>query len=134
MKMRIDAEQLQELTDSQKIRLREWWKPRTGDLCYRTETDWYAEHYDYGIIIDNIVHDVPSGDFSPWERLKNVYTPLLSIGQMIELLQDQFLRIVIGTDMQTIAFGESNTNIHSPELCDALWEAVKQILKEAPTE
>ncbi len=31
MKQRIAVEQLNELTDEQKKRLREWWKPEDGD-------------------------------------------------------------------------------------------------------
>jgi hypothetical protein len=34
MKRRITPEQLAELTEEQKDRLREWWKPEVGDFYY----------------------------------------------------------------------------------------------------
>ena len=58
MKQRITVDQLQELTEEQKQRLRGWWKPEEGDLVYNKF----------------------------FNEFKQEELPLLDIGQMIELL------------------------------------------------
>jgi len=47
---------------------------------------------------------------------------LLSIGQMIEFLDDDYINVLYEYDNGNPAYAES--------VCDALWEAVKKILKK----
>ncbi len=110
MKRRITVEQLQELTEEQQQRLREWWKPQYYDVyaeydgcldCYEEMTATYPKQPDQNDL------------------------PLLDIGQMIELLEN----------LQFDWFDEICTDegvypqpIKGDNLCDALWQAVKQVL------
>lgn len=121
MKQRITVEQLNELTDEQKERLREWWKPQTGDWCYPVNDEGYSDYCDHGIVIGDVVHDFPHGDFSPISYYSCL--PLLSIGQMIELTESTNIIKYNGG----WALEEDAISFHD-ELCDALWEAVKNIL------
>ncbi|QYY44756.1 hypothetical protein ACKE5C_19255 (plasmid) [Aneurinibacillus thermoaerophilus] len=103
MKQRITTEQLKELTPKQQERLIEQW--------YSRETNAYNRR---------VAEDV---DVS-WNGM-----PLLSIGQMIELLQTTG---ILMSNEQTnfgwhIHIGDV-AKYTAQELCDALWEAVKSIL------
>jgi hypothetical protein len=111
MEQRITVERLQELTEEQKQRLRGWWKPK----CY----DVYINHYDtYMIAIND--HE---GNMSQYvTENKHKLLPLLSIGQIIELLMSFDLN------------GETEQNINdgimwmNEGLCDALWKEVLRVL------
>lgn len=112
MKQRITIEQLNELSNEQKERLREWWKPQYGDGYFYPKV--------------NSTGNVPNG-YRTWELgdMKTRAFPLLSIGQMIEIIRKESfgLEITDGGDHWYIE-GRHDT----PELCDALWEAVKATL------
>jgi hypothetical protein len=56
-----------------------------------------------------------------WRQLLEGATPLLSLGQLIQYLDE---KKILGGQMRKI---EWNQNI---ELCDALWQTVKEILEE----
>lgn len=120
MKQRITAKQLQELTEEQKQRLREWWKPQCYDIYYDTIFD------DFGIALTDEQGNI-SGCVA--ER-KESLLPLLSIGQMIELLSANKDVFDIGKCYSLYSFrpyGDQTTK-QDKELCDALWEAVKRVL------
>ena len=124
MKRRITLEQLQELTDEQRKKLREWWKPQEGD--------WYEIHI-----------KTPGGELKEarnanwqikYEKINSDYTPLLDVGQMIELLQDApYVRysfqdkniIKVYRDMEMKSW---HIKILENDLCDILWKAVKTVL------
>lgn len=117
MKQRITAEQLNELTDKQKQKLWEWWKP---------------ELYDFGYDIKEKAPFVRS-DLS-FPKSKYDY-PLLSVGQMIELLEskDDCLNIIKRTDLEGWGYEIQLRHLkyfkfQISELCDALWQAVKEVL------
>jgi hypothetical protein len=110
MKQRITCEQLKELTEEQKQRLREWWKPQEHDI--------YVVWGDY-------VTAVGKGCES--DINKENCTPLLSIGQMIEIVANHFKEVKmpvvqIGDEVKTDFYGAMMP------LCDALWQAVKEVL------
>lgn len=134
MKQHITPEQLNELTDEQKEKLREWWNPQYGDMTN---------------------HDLTWGDDGDgkrgfWEEDKEIETaftngyvpcyPLLSIGQMIEFLDSLDLEVCISKPHLTqyeVAIYDKYTDkiqlnvdqgFYQGELCDALWEAVKELL------
>jgi hypothetical protein len=75
MKQRITLEQLNELDEEQLTRLRDWWKPEEGD--------WYFHPRFRDIYVLAI------NGFEGTEELKTTYSPLLSIGQYIELLEEK---------------------------------------------
>lgn len=124
MKQNISINQLNELSDKAKEKLREWWKPQYGDLIYGK---WYA----HPIVLD-------------YDRLGRVdietlSLPLLSIGQMIELISDYeygYWRIYSGKTQSewyvesNNLYGESLSTPICTELSDTLWEAVKYILEK----
>lgn len=132
MKQRITAKQFQELTEEQKQRLREWWKPEVGDIA--VIRDGYLSHGQI-CIIDNYIKEyndcsfiVPSSGYGSHD--KEAFEPLLSIGQMIELLSANKDVFDIGKCYSLYSFrpyGEQTTK-QDKELCDTLWEAVKRLL------
>ncbi len=115
MKQYIKTEQIQELSPSAKNILTKW---------------WYGKRYQYNDFDAD-------GD--------EIREPLMSIGQMIEFLDEHGIkeikfkkmlsgsyRVMIWKDSEDMFNGEQGSEI---ELCDALWEAVKEVLfKEANQE
>lgn len=113
MKQRITVDQLNELSEEQKVRLRELWEPKQGDLF----TD-HRKREDVWLDIYPAIKD--DGDL-----------PLLNIGQCIELIRDQ--GPVIRIDGAVIGGWEvfdciSKIGRRAEELIDALWETVKEAL------
>ena len=106
MKLHIDQTQLNELSEKGKKKLRKWWKPKKDDKAY----SWWKDKHN----VDN-------------PRLTKPL-PLLSIGQMIEFLEDDWwekLTQIIGYGNDAYVDGDKNK-----DLADALWEAVKEVLNE----
>lgn len=125
MKQHITIEQLNELSEKGKVRLREWWFPnnvREHDLY------WFGEDYEVETI------GCCEDEVSVGKEL-----PLLSIGQMIEFLFDNdFGPYITSNDNAFYWIVEPVKKIDywkkqeysNTELCDALWEAVKDILEK----
>jgi hypothetical protein len=119
MKQMITFEQLQELTEEQKQKLREQWKPESGDMF---TDNMKFEYVSYGInkygeiIIDGEECDTYN---------KDDCLPLLSIGQMIELLVNTGIK---HHDCGWISAWNVDIDFEGKELCDALWQAVKAVL------
>ena len=129
MKQRITVEQLQELTPEQQQKLRELWKPNYGDCaCEVGESDYVEQYKDdpYRHVIENA------------QNILNNSLPLLDIGQMIELLnnkRNQAETLEIHAPIGLIdrwcvwyANGAFPKRYETHELCDALWESVKEAL------
>ena len=136
MKRRITVEQLMELTEEQKQRLREWWNPEEGD---------YVQHNKYGVeticLPGPFDEECPNVYFTTDYRIhafKEECLPLLDIGQMIELLEEKKMvtesldikapKGLINTYSVWYGNGDFPKKYESKELCDALWQAVKQVL------
>jgi len=131
MKIRITAEQLQELMPEQQERLRELWKPQIGDV------------YFYHLKDDNSYDSISVVNYEYSYGFNNCL-PLLDIGQMIELLVEQkaFVHFTIwdsksetkGIDYHKTAIIDgidedcSNAQYESEEIVDALWQVVKQVI------
>ena len=133
MKQHITEEQLNELSDKAKERLGEWWKLQyqnhklsEGDPILYLKTWGRTPDYFY---VDRV-------------RPKHTL-PLLSIGEMIEFLDENYKDIRINHDKNIEGFAwqfchyyqdirERGYRYHNrkPELCDALWEAVKEVLEK----
>ena len=144
MKQRITVDDLQQLTDEQKQKLREWWKPEDGDWFYGSygadENGFVAEQDEWQEYILT-PYCVDSGHYGPslhecGAKPDVNAIPLLSIGQMIELLQDRKLEIHAPTKINSWWRVWYSSHINpapltkrkADNLCDALFEAVKEIL------
>ncbi len=107
MKQRITYEQLNELSQPQRQKLRKY---LLGD---------WSEPMKVAHTGEMVTAQIPTEDY------------LLSIGQMIEFLSS-YQTIIISCDDRT---GFPHTwlacGYDRPELCDALWEAVKEVLSDA---
>ena len=135
MKLRIETSQLNELSDAQKQKLRELWEPQVGDFAT-------IDGDDENILM--AIYDVGMGCIDVNGGLRNdidkeYLTPILSIGQMIEILSEILLDISIVPKSLlaekrlwsiTITFRKTTfmKSFEGLELCDILWQAVKEIL------
>jgi len=131
MKQIITVGQLQELSKEQKNRLREWWKPKTGD---HIDVDGYGEAMIVHLFDEMSAWYSADNAMNPKrthiDTLKLRSTPLLSIGQCIELLKDINEIDITTRKMGTIDFYFKRPMMElagKPELIDALWEAIKQV-------
>ena len=130
MKQHITTKQLNELSEKEREKLRKWWKPKDGNFYSVMEKDKFMG--------GDVLYGLSDVD---WLK-ENNSLPLLSIGQMIEFLvekQDKGWRDLhiemlhdrwgVGTcydnDIPKWKFKNDKG-----ELCDALWEAVKEVLNE----
>ena len=124
MKLRITPEQLLELTDEQKQNLRELWGHRKWDLC--------AQFRDGRFIATHCIRDDPPYELCDTTSLvlfKHTLLPILSIGQMIELLDNIFQKDKsIEHNKMQININKTILWVGNSQLCDALWQAVKAVL------
>lgn len=128
MKQNITIEQLNELTDKGKERLRKWWRPEEGDL-YINENS--TPPYNEKIQVcaewdgDDCYHEL-------FPKNKENTFPLLSIGQLIEFLEEfrskGYYFEIINKDIWEISL--NNKTYVSSELVDALWQSVREILNK----
>jgi hypothetical protein len=116
MKQRVTFEDLSELTEEQKAKIKKWWEPELGDM--------FTEFVDVAGLRgsnDFVISDLESFVDSAERKNKNL-VPLLSIGQMIDYLNTNDIR----PDR-----AESNQwwidRWHKRDLCNQLWEMVKLI-------
>jgi hypothetical protein len=122
-KRRITAEQLDELTERQKVALRQWWNWQEGDFFF----DPYQNPRQASIRV--VCEDWQPGLDS---------LPVLDIGQMIQFLQMQRPGHVEYQNM----YDESLWRVYAKgmwrefpalfdddELCNQLWQAVKTVLE-----
>src|SRR5258708_10141817 len=125
MKQHITTSDLDQLTEKGKERLREWWKPKKGDKA-----------------ISNTEYEAFIGEREGYEDEFNIESakyPLLSIGQMIEFLDDNFDHngflgdywdISVTEKGWSILYKEGGDKIANVNLCDALWSACVEILNK----
>jgi hypothetical protein len=150
MKRRITPDQLNQLTEEQKQKLRELWKPEIGDWFYFRGMDKNEDRVDETqCIIKFATH---KGElllhYAEYARIpKSECLPLLDISMMIELLEshninwcDKLFKISYYNEYEEIfdenhiavdelsASKEEITKWYRGELCDALFEAVKAVL------
>lgn len=121
MKQYIAVEQLNGLSDSGKEKLREWWK------FNQSMADWYFDGEFVRAVLDDVgkVRAVVEG------------YPLLSIGQMIEFLVGVYGKRVDLDQYKDWNNPDADWRVEAKhmtymdkELCDALWQATKEILEE----
>jgi hypothetical protein len=134
MKRRITVDDLNQLSEQQKQKLREWWKPSFGDCFMQDgETDIDILHYYDGWAGKNLAYKSdPPRDWEESDKAECI--PLPDIGMMIELLKSTtywqedcdmggFFRTG-GWELIICWKGDTKRK----ELCDALFEAVKEVL------
>lgn len=157
MKQHITPEQLLALEDKQMIKLLEWWEPQEGNIVYWDLTESYyvvlgcRDKYSY-LVRDYASYKCDEEATTYKKYIKegwslkddldgreywHILLPLLSIGQMIEILEERssIFNIVRYDDcngklwnVRGTLFGRKHYEALKPELCDALWEVVKAIL------
>ena len=121
MKQHITENQLNELSEKGKKRLRKWWKPAFADWCSDGLYRGIVDRAGYRFV----------GKIPPAMNYQFMPLPLLSIGQMIELL-DEHNR---GSESANILPTTNDINKDYidvkpvDEWCDAFWEAVKVVLE-----
>lgn len=142
MKQHITIEQLSELSEKGKERLRNWWEEIAirGDLCF---------HKSGGVctILNNqspyflVAYDPQKTrlDVQAMRIAQIDFDPLLSIGQMIEFL-DEHLKtdwsIHHGKDLLFFASSDRDgfwgitPKNKKGELADGLWEIIKEVLEK----
>lgn len=128
MKQHVTVEQVNQLSEKGKNSLREWWKPIEGDFFMRINP------VDASIQVETT--------YSSWnDRYEdnnpdNLSFPLLSIGQMIEFLDHHAVKnwqIALHKPLYDINYPDSKVSPDFEDfdnLCDALWDVVKEILEE----
>lgn len=129
LRQHITPQDLDQLTDLGKQKLREWWKPTPGDFF---SGSWPYEH-------KKLVGEDSDGYGSELMQVienKDNYLPLLSIGQMIQFLDEHgnFGMSKCETQDPAVGVWELDSNdewiveAQNKELCDALWSACVEVL------
>lgn len=134
MRQNITQDDLRELTPEEQQALRSLWKPSMGDLAMYEDGHLF-------VVCNDIDDPWPTSLLETMERATfRTYTferclPLLSIGQMVEILADkQEVYLHIHKDWKSAVFSNGRDvddytpDSQAPELCDALWAAVKGLL------
>ncbi|MNJ36932.1 hypothetical protein D3C77_317370 [compost metagenome] len=130
MKKHIDLSQLFELREKQQNQLRDWWVPQIGDLYTHNEANHYytIEERDGYIYYHALGLNVPDG-MEYHKHIKSNCLPLLTICQMIELLNAENKRVsILSSGGEWEVFAQPEHAAIEAELCDALWKVVKQVL------
>ena len=127
MKLHINQEDLNQLNEKRKERLRKWWKPQEGDRIFfdRWDCDGIVRWIDdkkmkvdcSGSPMDDIWNLPQNTESAIMDWGINEPIPLLSIGQMIEFLIDHNSNYGPIDDLTS-------------DICDLLWPAVKEILEK----
>lgn len=131
MKQHLSPDDLRQLTPAQQEKLRELWKPQignwaviTGDTLGHGKTVLITKyHSEYG----SVNFDFIDGDGFGSHEKKDL-TPLLSVGQCIELLGARLRKIDYDGFVNNYYVQTNQGTNGKPELIDALWEALKSIL------
>ncbi len=137
MKQHLDPKDLDQLTDSGKQKLREWWKPKVGDFYKNI----YSEGFDLiGVGCMSQECECPTMDRFDALDEKKMCLPLLSIGQMIQFLDEHGWEYInLGKDIKgdysvscNIGSKEANDmgRVTGESTCDALWSACIELLNK----
>ena len=162
MKLRITRDDIAHLTSTQKINLRRLWVPKLYEIalasvCVNVETDQYAEfEFSIGSVLMRPngamqLKDLRAVDgYTPFDEEEREYEdpvsfskedclPLLSIGEMIDMMQNVNFRnfhfyLLAGTGVTGCEVGHFRSALkdkiltegyQSEELCDVLWHMIQ---------
>lgn len=133
MKQHLTPQDLDQLTPAGKEKLRAWWKPAEGDFIYTSA--WIDDKTKNDLVL---CMSSPTG--MVWQQMLEGALPLLSIGQMIEFLEDNdFILLIqdpyneqhsVEEELNWGIYGQLGKQHHSKELCDSLWYACVEILNK----
>jgi len=135
MKQHITSKQLNELSEKGKSKLIDWQKKRgykIGDVSCDPHWDEKKKKWFYDIwAYSSEDEDWRQGQFDRLRQPVRFYAhyslPLLSIGQMIEFLGDEWFTYIALQNKDDL----KQFMVAKPDaLCDALWEAVKEVLND----
>jgi hypothetical protein len=126
MKQRVTIGQINKLKDEQKERLRVWWNPVYGDFFSNGHWENIIQSAE-----DDSIRCVSTDNDGAYDyESKKECLPLLSIGQMIEIIEykkplksiskARFDKWIVNIETSTLGYKD--------ELCDSLWETVTRIL------
>ena len=119
MKKNITVEQVCELSEKAKKSLITWWEVRDGDR-YTSGKDINIAGTHYAEL---------AGGSS--DEKKQQYLPLLSIVQMIQILDESYKTNWIAMVNKRYSVSNSKADYEDyDELVDALWDAVKDVLEK----
>ena len=129
MKQHLSIDVLNQLSDKGKERLREYWNPEPEHWCYYPES--VISNYKKGTVI------LWAGVISRGIAFSGIVPqllPLLSIGMMIELITLHEKPVKDEAYMNFQVFNWNDLVIgwdvdNEKELCDALWNSVREILE-----
>ena len=134
MKQHISVDQLNELSEKGKEALRTWWKPDLGDFYSQRDLDYRFKKDTY-VRFKHEMCAAESYDSEPPSKKNYAYLLLPSIGQMIEILNTP----IQPSNPYDGGFIDTRDNgtwmvctgpfYYNKELCDVLWEAVKEFLE-----
>ncbi len=138
MKQHVTIDQLNELSEKGKKKLQDWWTPEIGDIYCAVHNFAGNIEYSRPVVIEYEEHTMESFNV---EDITDKDYPLLSIGQMIEFLKDNLMVdcnafIDVCYNQKRGWYAEAGYNDNgkymgeSEELCDALWEACKEVLEQ----
>ena len=121
MKQRITLEQLNELSKEDKIKLRHWWKPDDGDwfVINNENSKWTSLFYEEKT--DRVVYS------NEYYEPKQNCLPLLSIGQMIDFIEEKN-ELLVRTDSYDVLDYKTLHWKVNVGLCNTLWEMVKKLI------
>ncbi len=147
MKQHITLDQINELNEEDIKILQKWWKPMSGD-AYVGDVDDVCWEAEYSVVRTDTC-TIPVIDSKRYFKEIKKFIPILSIGQMIQFLNDMDMAVCIdqwindsnrkslkGKGAYRIGLNwfqgleKYDYICEQKELCDALWLAVKYIIKE----
>lgn len=124
MKQRITVEQVRELAPYQLEKIRTWWQPKLCDVVLYRERELCCVTN----ARENDLVLVGHGFYNAFSQKEHAI-PLLSVGQMMEFLQQTGIYITTFEDIfgWHVKIGDVK-KYSASNLCDALWGAVKEIV------
>lgn len=138
MKIRIEPAQLNEFSPGQKEALRKWWKPAEFNVVFADPDIVFVTDGTYrGNILEIAITQQLDGELDGGQASfkKSECLPILSIGQMIEMLENEakargwdYWEIEKRDNGKWLPKANFLPWIEKEELCDALFMAVKAIL------
>jgi hypothetical protein len=132
MRQRITKDQLLSLSEDQRKKLREWWKPEVGDH-YIHWNDEFPDAFDENYVGDYLEKEAGYAYYDSERYPEEHACPLLSIGQMIEFLDERERLGIYGELLlngQMVRVRSRWLEYPPGQLCDTLWQAVKEILEK----
>ncbi|PDZ94334.1 hypothetical protein CON36_34350 [Bacillus cereus] len=133
MKQRITVEQIRELNAAQTQQLLKLWKPELGDWIYYTDENEIGVIYGLEDTTPEVLHITWYMGGDSEFQLSDKTLPLLTIGEMMKFLYNFHACLTVEVSAQAfISTIKAKAGVRNKqtekELCDALWEGIKDML------